>query len=256
MLKTRIMPTMLWKDVGLVKGVSFDSWRRVGTVLPAIKVYNLREVDELVLLDISASLNGRNPDYDSVADWANECFVPLTVGGGFRDIDQIRHMLRAGADKISLNSSIFDMPDLITKAASKFGSQCLVASIDARLESNGEYQCYSHGGSKPTSKEVCDWAKEVEKRGAGEILLTSIDRDGTMKGYDLSLLKKVTSIVSIPVIASGGAGKYEDLYLALSQGGASAVALASIFHFTESTPLEAKEYLRRKGIAVRNPHSL
>jgi len=252
LLKVRIIPTLLWKDVGLVKGVGFDSWRRIGSVLPAIKVYNTRLVDELILVDIIATEEGRPPDFKSVADLSSECFVPLTVGGGIRTIDEVKSLLRAGADKVSINSAAFKEPAIITQIAKKFGSQCVVASIDAKKGTDNMYECFSHSGTKATGKRADQWAKEMESMGAGEILITSIEKDGTMEGYDLDLIRLVTKAVNIPVIASGGAGNYNDMYQALDKGGASAVAAASIFHFTEQTPLEAKMHLAEKGIPIRN----
>lgn len=252
MLKVRIIPTLLWKQVGLVKGVGFDSWRRIGTLMPAVKVYNTREVDELVLLDITATDEDREPDYETVADISAECFVPLTVGGGIRSIDAVRKMLRAGADKISINSAAYDAPSLIQDSADRFGSQCIVVSIDARRKNDGSFECYSRSGTRPTGREPGAWAREVERLGAGEILITSIDRDGTMQGYDLALIRRVAESVSIPVIASGGAGSYQHLFDAINGAGASAVAAASIFHFTEQTPLEAKRFLGSRNIPVRN----
>ncbi len=251
MLKTRVIPTLLWKDVGLVKGVSFDSWRRVGTVMPSIKVYNTREVDELILLDITASKDGREPDYDTLNDLAAECFVPLTFGGGIRSVEMIRRVLQAGADKVAINSAAYDQPHLISEGADRFGSQCIVASIDARLNSRGVHECVRSCGKVSTGKEVVEWAIEIEKLGAGEILLTSVEQDGTMKGYDLALIQKVSDAVKIPVIASGGAGNYSHMREAILKGHASAVAAASIFHFTEQTPLEAKKFLGQAGISVR-----
>src|SRR6478752_208469 len=174
MLKTRIIPTLLWKNVGLVKGVGFDSWRRIGSLLPAIKVYNTRQVDELIVLDITATSDGHPPDYREIEEFSMECFVPLTVGGGIRNVEQIKTLLRAGADKVAINSAAYENPDLITKAAALFGSQCIVASIDARRKSDGTYECYSHSGTRPTAKEPAAWAKELEARGAGEILITSV----------------------------------------------------------------------------------
>jgi cyclase len=251
MLKTRVIPTLLWKNLGLVKGVGFHSWRRLGTVLPAIKVYNTREVDELILLDISATPDGREPDYESVEEFSAECFVPLTVGGGIRDLGQIKRLLWAGADKVTINTAAFDDPSLVREAARRFGSQCIVAAIDFRRLSDDRYECYSHCGSTPTGRSPLDWAVEVEALGAGEILLTSIERDGTMEGYDLELTRLVSERVRIPVIASGGAGNYQHLYEAIVEGKASAVAAASMFHFTQQTPLEAKHYLAAKGVPVR-----
>ncbi len=250
MLKVRIIPTLLWKGNGLVKGMGFDSWRRVGTVLPAIKVYTMRHVDELVIFDITATDEGKAPDYDTIADWAQECFVPVIIGGGVRTLEHIKGLLRCGADKIAINSAAYDCPELISNAAFKFGSQCVVVSIDAKRTPSGDYECYSHSGKKPTGKKVYEWAKRCEELGAGEILITSIDRDGTMQGYDLELIGEVARAVSIPVIASGGAGNPFHMLEAL-RCGASAVAAASIFHFTEQTPAEVKAILHREGIPVR-----
>lgn len=252
MLKIRVIPTLLWKDVGLVKGVAFDSWRRVGSVLPAIKVYNTRQVDELILLDITATEDDREPDYQTIEDLSAECFVPLTVGGGVKEIGQIKALLRAGADKVAINTAAYENPGLITEASRKFGKQCIVVSIDVRKNSDGKYECYSNCGAKATGREPVDWAREVEALGAGEILITSVECDGTMEGYDLELLKSVSEAVRIPVIASGGAGNYEDAYQALTAGQVSAVAMASIFHFTEQTPLEVKQYLGERGLPVRD----
>lgn len=251
MLKVRVMPTLLFKDVGLVKGVSFDSWRRVGSAMQAIKVYNMREVDELVFLDITATRDGRPPDFGSVDELADECFMPMTVGGGVQTIDDVRRLLQVGADKVSINTAAVELPELIKEIAEKFGSQCVVVSIDAKRLSNGKYEVYTHAGTKPTGLDPVDLARQVEKLGAGEILITSIDRDGTMTGYDIELTMRVSEVVSIPVIASGGGGTYEHMLQALVEGKASAVAAASIFHFTEQTPLEAKRYLSDRGIRVR-----
>lgn len=253
MLKVRIIPTLLWKNVGLVKGISFDSWRRVGPVLPAIKVYNLRQVDEIIVVDIMATLEGREPDYEAVAEFTAECFIPITIGGGITGIPHITALLRAGADKVSLNSALFQYPSLLEEAANRFGSQCIVASIDVKKRDDGTYECYRNSGTIPTGWEVASWARAVEESGAGEILLTSIERDGTMAGYDLDLIQLVRDAVKIPVIASGGAGNYRHMLEAIREGGASAVAAASIFHFTEQTPIEAKKYLAAHGVPVRLP---
>jgi cyclase len=241
----------LWKNLTLVKGKGFDSWRPVGTVLPAIKVYNTREVDELILVDITATLSNQDLDYHEIESLTAECFVPLTIGGGIKNIDQVKKLLRAGADKVCINTAAFERPELITEITNHFGSQCVIAGIDAQLNTNGDYECYSHSGTKPTGKLVKDWCKTLESLGAGEILLTSIPRDGTMQGYDLELIRQVASAVNIPVIASGGAGQYEHLLEAV-HAGAAAVAAAAMFHFTEQTPRGAKLYLSGKGVAVRN----
>ena len=250
MLKVRIIPTLLWKNFSLVKGVSFESWRSVGSVLPAIKVYNSRDVDELILFDVCGNQGLSDPDFDSIEEFSKHCFVPFTVGGGIRNTEQIKGLLQVGADKISLNTSIFEAPKLLDEAARKFGSQCIVASIDFKLVDN-KYLCFSHSGTKCTNRDPIELSRELENRGAGEILITSIDRDGTMKGYDIDILNTISTSVNIPVIASGGAGKYEHMWEAIDYGGVSAVAAASMFHFTEQTPQEAKEFLSKKGVAVR-----
>jgi len=251
MLKVRVIPTLLWKNYGLVKGVRFDSWRRVGTVLPAIKVYNSRDVDELILVDITASLEGESPDHDSVNDFSEECFLPLTVGGGIAKLDQILSLLHAGADKISINSAAYSNPTLIESAANRFGTQCVVASIDTRRFEDGRYSCFSHSSTVDTGRDPVEWARELTERGAGEILLTSIDRDGTMLGYDLDLVERVVKAVGVPVIASGGAGNYQHMIDVVQLAGASAVAAASIFHYTEQTPASAKSAMLAAGVPVR-----
>ena len=250
-MKTRIMPTLLYKNHSLVKGVGFDSWRPVGHPMPAIKVYNTREVDELVFLDITASAQNRPPDFALIDDLADECFMPLTVGGGVRTLDDVRDLLRAGADKVAINTAAVKRPELIRKVAENFGSQCAVASIDARRHGDGRLEVFILSGSEPTGKDPVSVAKKAEAMGAGEILLTSIDRDGAMNGYDVELVREVAKAVSIPVIASGGAGSYQDMATVLKEGKASAVAAASIFHFTQQTPREAKLHLSGQGIAVR-----
>lgn len=257
MLKVRVIPTLLWKQFGLVKGMSFNSWRRVGPVLPAIKVYNQREVDELVLLDILAHNFLDELDYESIEDFGKDCFVPLTVGGGITCVRQVQRLLRAGADKVSVNTAAYSQPDLINQLAQRYGIQCVVASIDVRETDNG-WACFSHGGKQATGHEVVAWARELEDRGAGEILITSIERDGTMLGYDLALIEAIVRAVKIPVIASGGAGNYQHMIDAVKQAGASAVAAASMFHFTEQTPAEAKLAMVRAGIPMRrsSPDSL
>ena len=252
MLKTRVIPTLLWKNFGLVKGVGFDGWRRVGTVLPAIKVYNRRDVDELILLDIVASVDQQEPDYAEIEALAAECFVPLTYGGGVNDLDVITRVLRAGADKVAINTAAYENPALIRDASNRFGAQCIVVSIDAKLNNSGTYDCYSHSATKLTNKELVSWAIECESMGAGELLVTNIDKDGAMEGYDLEMINMVSNAVSIPVIAAGGAGNASHMLQALVQGKADAVAAASIFHFTQQTPAEMKKFLSDNGVAVRN----
>jgi cyclase len=250
-LKTRIMPTLLYRDHELVKGVGFDSWRGIGSVLQAVRVYSLRMVDELVFLDIGATRAGHGPDPGLIEDMARECFMPLTVGGGVRRVEDVRRLLRLGADKVAINSAAVEEPGLIEQAAHRFGSQCLVLSIDARRQGDGRYEVFIRSGTTPTGLDPVEHARRGEAKGAGEILLTSIERDGTMQGYDLELLRRVTAAVSIPVIASGGAGSYEHMVAALNEGGAHAVAAAALFHFTEATPREAKLHLRAAGLPVR-----
>ena len=252
MLKVRVIPTLLWKQFGLVKGVGFDSWRRVGPVLPAIKVYNQREVDELVLVDIVAHLADDEPDYESIEEFGQDCFVPLTVGGGITGIEQVQKLLRAGADKVSVNTAAYSRPELVSEIANRHGAQCVVASIDVRKDPDRDvWACFSRAGRHATGREVREWACELEGRGAGEILITSIERDGTMQGYDLPLIETVASAVKIPVIASGGAGSYQHMIDEVQNAGASAVAAASIFHFTEQTPAGAKAAMQAAGIPVR-----
>ncbi|KKN46136.1 hypothetical protein LCGC14_0676070 [marine sediment metagenome] len=251
LLKVRVMPTLLYKDTTLVKGVSFDSWRRVGFLMQAIKVYNIRQVDELIFLDITATKEGRPPDFNLVDDFADDCFMPLTVGGGIKNIEDVRKLLAVGADKVSVCSSAINNPNIINEIASEFGSQCVIVALDVKKHDNGKYEIYIESGTRPTGKDPFEFASEVEGRNAGEILLTSIDRDGTMKGYDIELIERVSTSVSIPVIASGGAGNYKHMLQAIREGKADAVAASSIFHFTEQTPIEAKLYLKEHGINVR-----
>jgi cyclase len=254
MLKARVIPTLLWKKFGIVKGVGFDSWRRVGPALPAIKVYNQREVDELILLDINAHLNDNEIDVESIEDFGQECFIPFTVGGGIVDIRQVQQLLRAGADKVCLNTANYSNPNLITDIAKKHGTQCVVASIDVRkIGKTNDWRCFSHAGQNVTEHTIKPWVKELEDRGAGEIIITSIDKDGTLEGYDLGLIDTVVNSVKIPVIASGGAGNYQHMIDAILISGASAVAAASMFHFTEQTPAEAKLAMQAAGISVRLP---
>lgn len=244
------MPTLLYKDTTLVKGIGFDSWRRVGSAMQAVKVYNMREVDELVFLDIAATREGRAPDFDLIDDLADECFMPLAVGGGICDIDDVRGLLQVGADKIVVNTATISRPELIREIAERFGSQCVVVSIDAKKSGHEDYEVYVKSGTLRTGLSPIAAAQRAEAAGAGEILITSVDRDGTMQGYDSDLISQVSKAVSIPVIASGGAGSYEHMAQAL-HAGASALAAASMFHFTEQTPREAKLYLREQGFPTR-----
>lgn len=255
MLKVRVIPTLLWKDVGLVKGVGFDSWRRVGPIVPAVRVYTHRDVDELVVLDIMATRQRHGPDLDLVAEVADNATVPLTFGGGVQSAEDAERVLAAGADKVAINTAAYADPGLLGRCAHRFGSQAVVASIDVSRRF-GEATCIADSGTSPMPYGAVDWARRVESSGAGEILLTSVDLDGTMSGYDVELISSVSSSVRIPVIASGGAGSPEDFRTAIDEGGASAVAAASIFHFTEVTPDSIKRHLQAHGIAVRRGLSL
>jgi cyclase len=249
-LKIRVMPTVLFKDVGLVKGEQFRSDRPVGSAMQAIKVYNRRGVDELLFLDVTATPSGRPPDFGQIDQLADECFMPLTVGGGVRSAADIGNLLAVGADKVCINSAALADPQLVVEGSRRFGAQCIVVAIDVRKE-NDAWRVWSHCGRRATEFEPVAWAKEVAGLGAGEILLTAIDRDGMMKGYDVEITRRVSEAVQIPVIASGGAGGYAHMAEVLQEGKASAVAAASIYHFTERTPREAKLYLRERGFAVR-----
>jgi cyclase len=251
MPKIRVMPTLLFKEVGLVKGVGFDSWRRVGSAMQAVKVYNMREVDELIYLDITATADKHPPDFESVDELADECFMPLTVGGGVRTVEDVRRLLQVGADKVAVNTVAVENPAVIREMAQRFGSQCVVVSIDVRRHADGTHEVHTHSGKVATGKDPVWLAQEMEALGAGEILLTSIECDGRMAGYDVELTRRVSEAVSVPVIASGGAGTYAHMAEVLREGRASAVAASSIFHFTEQTPLEAKRYLREQGFRVR-----
>lgn len=250
MLKKRVIPTLLWKNIGLVKGEKFDSWRRVGSILPAIKVYNAREVDELILLNVTASIDKNESDYTEISRASKHCFVPLTVGGGIYCIEQVRELLLCGADKVAINSALYSRKELVAEVVNRFGSQCLVGSIDYKIINN-KAVCYSHSGTVCEHLDPIEWGVELEKQGVGEIILTSIDRDGCFSGYDIETISKLSNAVSIPVIASGGANSYSDMLQVFQETKSSAVAAASIFHFTEQTPKEAKGFLDAHGIAVR-----
>jgi imidazole glycerol-phosphate synthase subunit HisF len=253
MLKVRVIPTLLMREVNLVKGPAFDSWRAVGSPMQSVKVFNRRDVDELVLLDIGATPAGRGPDFDMIGTLAQECFVPLTVGGGISSLETIRRLLLVGADKVAINTAGWLDPALVTQASDRFGAQCVVAAIDYRTHEDGRRECFSHCGTVATAKDPVERAREVEALGAGEIQLTAIERDGLMEGYDLATLEEVAAAVSIPVIASGGCSGYEDMAKAV-KAGASAVSAASLYLFTQATPLEAKAHLAAAGIPVRRHH--
>ena len=262
MLARRIIPCLDIKEGRVVKGTSFVGLRDAGDPLELAQRYNEQSADELVFLDITASSENRGTTIELATRLARELFIPFTIGGGISTLEDMHALVTAGADKVSVNSSAIRNPNLITEGAKRFGSQCIVVAIDARKrelktqrqktkDKDSKWKVFSHGGSRATGLDAVAWAKEMEERGAGEILLTSMDRDGTKKGYDLDLTKKVSNLVNIPVIASGGVGNLEHLYQGIKIGKASAVLAASIFHFGEHSILEAKQYLNSKGIPIR-----
>ncbi|MDR2429902.1 MAG: imidazole glycerol phosphate synthase subunit HisF [Puniceicoccales bacterium] len=252
MLSVRIIPCLDVKAGRVVKGVQFEQLRDAGDPVESARAYQEQGADELVFLDITASSDGRAIMRDVVERTADEVFMPLTVGGGLRSVDDIRAMLNAGADKVSLNTAAINDPDLVLNAARKFGNQCIVVAIDARREPDAtSWRVYTHGGRNRTELDVLDWARRVVALGAGEILLTSMDCDGTKAGYDLELTRRVSEAVSVPVIASGGAGTLDHLVDVVREGRASAVLAASIFHFGTHTIRSAKEKLRDGGFPVR-----
>ncbi len=252
MLNKRIIPCLDINKGRVVKGVNFVNLIDAGDPVEVAKAYNAMRADEIVFLDITATHEARATLYDVIARAAEQVFIPLTVGGGISGVEQFRTLLNLGADKISINSSAVRNPDLITDAALKFGRQCVVVAIDAKRNEKGSFDVYLNGGRINTEIDAIDWAIEAEKKGAGEILLTSMDCDGTKSGYDLELTKRVCQAVNIPVIASGGAGKVEHFKDVLDDGvGADAALAASLFHFKELEIKNLKEYLRNKGISVR-----
>ena len=250
MLNKRIIPCLDVKDGRVVKGVNFVQLRDAGDPVESAKTYNDQEADEIVFLDITASHEGRKIFLNVVEKTAEQVFMPLTVGGGINSLEDIRDLLNAGADKISMNTSAVKNPDLITRAAQRFGSQCIVVAIDARKKGSG-WEVFTHGGRTSTGKDAVVWAQEVQKLGAGEILLTSMDFDGTKNGFDCALTRAVAERVNIPVIASGGAGKLEDFYNVFTQTKADAALAASIFHYGEIPIPEVKQYLKEKKVNVR-----
>ena len=247
----RIIPCLDVKNGRVVKGTSFVNLRDAGDPVEAAVAYDQQGADELVLLDITASSDARNIMLDIVSAVAQRIFIPFTVGGGIRTVEDFTQVLRAGADKVSVNSAAIRRPDIINEAAYKFGSQCVVVAIDAKKRAESGWEVYINGGRIPMEMDVIEWAVEAEKRGAGEILLTSMDCDGVKNGYDLELTQAVSQQVGIPVIASGGAGTKEHFYDALTKGKADAVLAASLFHFGEITIPELKEYLKQRQIPVR-----
>lgn len=251
MLKKRIIPCLDVKDGRVVKGVNFVGLRDAGDPVEIGKRYDGEGADELTFLDITASHEDRNILLHVVEKTASEVFMPLTVGGGVRTLQDIRDLLNAGADKVAINTAAVKKAEFVQEASDRFGSQCIVVAIDAKLIQNSNYEVFTHGGRNETGIDALDWAKKMADYGCGEILLTSMDRDGTKKGYDIKLTRLIADAVGVPVVASGGVGNLEHLYEGIAEGHASAVLAASIFHFCEYTIHQAKEYLLDHGIAVR-----
>jgi imidazole glycerol-phosphate synthase subunit HisF len=251
MLKARIIPCLDVKNGRVVKGINFVDLVDAGDPVEQAKVYDAAGADELCFLDITASSENRATLYDIVARTAQVCFMPLTVGGGVREVEDVRRLLLAGADKISINTSAVTRPELVAEAARKFGSQCVVVAIDAKQTAPGRWEVFTHGGRTPTGLDAVAWAQRMASLGAGEILLTSMDRDGTRAGFDIALTRAVSSAVPVPVIASGGVGTLDHLVAGIRDGGASAVLAASIFHFGVFTIAQAKSHLKAAAIPVR-----
>ena len=251
MLKTRIIPCLDVADGRVVKGVNFVGLRDAGDPVDAAKAYDAAGADEICFLDIHATHENRGTMFDVVTRTAENCYVPLTVGGGVRTVQDVRALLLAGADKVSFNSAAVADPDVLARAADHFGSQCIVCAIDAKTVAPGKWEIFTHGGRKSTGIDAVEFAKLVAEKGAGEILLTSMDRDGTRAGFNLPLTRAISDAVSVPVIASGGVGTLDHLVEGVTEGGASAVLPASIFHFGDYTIREAKEYMAAAGIPMR-----
>jgi cyclase len=258
-LKTRIIPCLDVKDGRVVKGVQFVDLIDAGDPVEAAIAYDAAGADELCFLDITASSDNRETIYDVVARTADQCFMPVTVGGGVRQVEDIRKLLLSGADKVSINTAAVNDPDFVSRAADKFGDQCIVVSVDARRRQTGvvgganrsEWEIFTHGGRTPTGLDAVEFAVKSVERGAGELLVTSMDRDGTKSGFDLELTRAIADAVHVPVVASGGVGSLDDLVAGVKQGHASAVLAASIFHFGTFTVGEAKRYLSDHGIPMR-----
>ncbi|RLT41593.1 MAG: imidazole glycerol phosphate synthase subunit HisF [Chloroflexi bacterium] len=251
MLTKRIIPCFDVADGRVVKGVSFVELRDAGDPVELARKYDLTGADELVFLDITASSDGRASVYDMIRRTADQVFIPFTVGGGVRSAQDVRLMLEAGAEKVSVNTAALERPELIAEGAKAFGSQCIVVAIDAKRTAEGRWGVYTHGGRRETGRDAVEWAREAVERGAGELLVTSMDTDGHQQGYDLKLLRAISDAVDVPVIASGGAGEPSHLYDALTAGGASAVLAASIFHFGTHDIGSLKAYLAGRGLPMR-----
>lgn len=250
-LAKRIIPCLDVENGRVVKGVNFVDMRDAGDPVEVSRRYNDQGADEITFLDITASHEGRDTTIHTVEQIASEVFIPLTVGGGIRTVEDIRRMLNAGADKVGINTAAIDNPDFVKQAAERFGSQCIVVAIDAKQRDAGYWEIFTHGGRKPTGIDAVEWARKMVANGAGEILLTSMDRDGTKNGFDLKLTRAISDAVPVPVIASGGVGNLEHLVEGVTEGCADAVLAASIFHFAEYSIPEAKRYMADRGIEVR-----
>jgi imidazole glycerol-phosphate synthase subunit HisF len=251
MLKMRVIPCLDVKDGRVVKGVNFVGLRDAGDPVEQARIYDAAGADELCFLDIAASAEERDTLYDVVRRTAEQCFMPLTVGGGVRKVEDIRKLLLAGADKVSINTAAVSRPEFVREAAEKFGSQCIVVAVDAKSTGPGQWGIFTHGGRRETGLDAVDWARRMADYGAGEILLTSMDRDGTKSGFDLALTRAVADAITVPVIASGGVGSLDDLVDGIRDGHATAVLAASIFHFGTHTISQAKARLAEAGIPVR-----
>jgi len=255
MLKARIIPCLDVKDGRVVKGVNFVNLRDAGDPVEQAKIYDAAGADELCLLDITASHEDRDIIFEVVRHTAEQCFMPLTVGGGVRTVEDVRKLLLAGADKVSINTAAVRNPDFVREAAEKFGSQCIVVAIDAKQVADGKWEIYTHGGREPTGIDAVEFAKLVEENGAGEILLTSMDRDGTGDGFDIALTRAIADAVRIPVIASGGVGNLDHMVDGIRDGHATAVLAASIFHFGTYSIAETKDHMAAAGVAIRPTQS-
>ena len=251
MLKIRLIPTLLLKDGRMIKTRQFGEYRDVGNPKTVAKVYDAQRADELIFLDITATVENRHFLFDIVRAVAEECFIPLTVGGGIKTVEQAREILQLGADKVTVNTAAVERPELIAEIAKKFGRSTVVVSIDYKRNATGANEVFVERGTRPTGLDPVAWAKEADARGAGEILLTCIDREGMMNGYDLDTTRAVADAISIPVIASGGVGTLQDLVRGITEGHASAVAAASIFHFTDQSIFKAHSHMLEKGLSVR-----
>lgn len=247
----RLIPTLSLKNGRIIKTVRFDQFRDIGHPKTMGKVFDSQDVDELIFMDITASQENREPDWENIKLFADESNMPLTLGGGISNVEHIRKYLTIGADKVTLNSVALENPNIISESASMFGSQCIVVSIDAKKEANGSYQVYSKGGFEPTGKTPNEWASQCVAAGAGEILITSIDNEGTLSGYDLDLINLVCQTVNVPVIGNGGCGLLYDLLEVVKKTQISAVACSSLFAFTDNKPVKAKVFLEDNGVKTR-----